>query len=79
MSSGRRDTRRPSKPIPTVLESLHPDQQRAIAAALEASQPGDVISVHTHDCPISAIAEPTDEDMEGCGCQPLTFTVGAEA
>lgn len=45
-----------------------PTQEEAIAAAMEESEPGDVIAIHEAACSVTA-------DVD-CDCTPLIITVG---
>lgn len=74
-----------------MIESKHPNQERAIAAALEASEPGDVVEIHADDCGtieldvcascggsgVSHFTEVCDDCR--CTCTPIVITVGPKA
>lgn len=49
-----------------------PTLDEAIAAALAESAPGEIVVVHAAHCE-------ADEDGDGCTCEPLELTVGAQA
>ena len=49
-----------------------PDLDAAIAAALADAPDGTIVVIHAADCE-------ADEDGEGCDCDPLELTTGAQA
>lgn len=64
-----------------MIESRHPDQEQAIAAALSASEPGDIVIIHAGDCgTMSPPADATQAEIDAlCTCTPLEIVTGAKA
>jgi len=45
-----------------MIESRHLDQERAIKAALESSEPGDIVEIHADDCGTIALGDELAND-----------------
>lgn len=64
-----------------MIESHHKEQEAAIAAALSASEPGDIVSIHAGDCGTVNLAgdETIEESDAACTCTPIEIVVGPKA